>query len=364
MITVSEFARVDPNWWNGLVRSSWHGTIYQTTYWAEYFRLYYGARPYFLVAQAGGGVRGLLLLFEMGRFPDRDAARPWLYQIKRPINALLRVFRWYSGPVVLDPATHDEVMASLLRKVEEIAVRDRVLGVEHGSLPVKHDQNVRIIAGALGFEVGEWATFVVDLAAPIETLWARLKLKSAKSAVKRAAQLGLRMYDATNDPPHAHARCEYEHSRANGIRPWPVLAYDAMRSALAPPAAYRMFAAEYESRLVAFTPVVFFHRTMHLVKPVQLPECKERRIPAGDFLMWEAIKFGHTQGLVAFDLAGVSPRPLAAEERGIRFFKSKWGGEYVAYSVLRKRYRSPLGRFGASRRVSAVNEACADCGSS
>lgn len=339
MIMVEALMRVDPNWWNGLVGSSPHGTIYQTTHWAKYFRLYYRARPYFLAAREGADVLGLLLLFHMGRFPDRDAARPWLDHFKRPINALLRVFRWFNGPVVLDPARNAEVMAALLRKVDELANRDRVFSLEYGGLPIEHHGNDKAIAEAAGFGVVEWGTFVVDLAAPIETLWARMMASAARSSVKRAVKLGLRAYDATHDPVDSYDRCGYEHGRAQGIRPRPRAWFIAIRDALAPANAYRVFAAEYEGRPVAYTPVVLFNRTMHLIRPVQLPACVERKVPAGDFLLWEAIKFGHEQGLEIFDLSGVAPAPSTTAERGIWFFKSKWGGNYMTYPILRKRYR-------------------------
>lgn len=339
MITVEEVVQVDPNWWNRLIGSRSDGTVYQTTYWAEYFQHYYGATPYFFIARSGGTVCGLLLLFGMGRFPARDAARPWLDRIKRPVNALIRVFRWYGGPLVLDPSRHDDVLTAFLHHVDAVAARDGVAALEHGRLPLEWGANVRAIAQAAGFEVTEWGTFVIDLSTPLEAMWNGLKTSSARYAVKRAMKVGLTVYDASADPVDAHARCEYEHSRAHRLAVWPREWFVSIRDALQPAGAYRVVAAEYEGRPIAFTPAVLFGGNMHLVKPVQLPFCREAKIPAGDLLMWELIKVGHEQHLRTFDLGGVAPSPSTTAERQIRFFKSKWGGVYVTYPVLRKRYR-------------------------
>ncbi len=338
-ITVDVFDRVDASWWNELVRSSDQGTVYQTTHWADYVQHYYQARPAYLVARQGGAVRGLLLMFNMGRFPDRDGRYPWQEHLKRPFNVLARVFRWYSGPVALDEHRRLAVLTRLLQTVDALAVHDRIWALDAGSLPVRFGDGVQGVATAAGFVMSTWATFVIDLRVSRETLWAHLKASSARSSVTRAAKLGLRMQDATHASFEDYARCEYEHGRAHGIAPWPRHGREALRDALSPAGAYRLLAAEHAGQAVAYTPLMLFNRTMHLVKPVQLPRCTSEKIPAGDFLLWQAIVLGQTQGLSAFDLSGVSPHPSTTEERGIRFFKSKWGGEYLRYPVLRKSYR-------------------------
>ena len=38
--------------------------------------------------------------------------------------------------------------------------------------------------------------------------------------------------------------------------------------------------------------------------------------------------------MIIYDFAGVSPNPESKKEEGIRFFKGKWGGEYVEYQCL------------------------------
>ena len=55
-LTVEVLERVAAPWWNGLVRSSDQGTVYQTTHWADYAQRYYQARPYDLVVRQEGAV--------------------------------------------------------------------------------------------------------------------------------------------------------------------------------------------------------------------------------------------------------------------------------------------------------------------
>lgn len=327
--------RVETGWWDDLVRSHAQGTIYQTSRYAEFARRYYGARPFFLLARDNGAVAGQLLVFDMGRFPDRDAARPWRTRLKAPLNRLLRAFRWYDGPLVFEPADPAVVLAALLAETDALAGRHRVAQLAHGALPAVPGAKSPPVP--TGFEQTEWGTFLIDLSQGTDVCWRRLKGGAARSAVRRAMKLGVRVIDAT-DRVTALAQCERAHSTAHRLAAWPEVFWSTLRDVLGPHG-YRVLAAEHEERLVAFVPLLVFGRTMHLLKPVQDPRCQEERIPAGDLLMWEAIRLGQALGLVRFDLSGVAPTPSSEAERGIRFFKSKWGGEYVPYPILRRRYR-------------------------
>jgi hypothetical protein len=331
---VETFHQVDPDWWNALIQSNPEGTIYQTTQYAEFVSRYYEGKPSFIVARENGAVAGQLVLFRMGRFPDRDPAHPWREYLKVPVNRLLRVFRWYGGPLVYEPAARPEVVHALLEQVNVLAGRQHVVALEHGGFPV--DDALSDVVPP-GFERTEWGTFLIDLTQSSDVCWERLKAGAARSSVRRAQKLGVQAIDATQ-AVDLLARCEVAHSAAHGLAAWPRAYWSTMRDVLGP-CGYRVLAAEYQGRLIAFIPLMVFGRTMHLLKPIQDPQCKSEKVPAGDLLMWEAIQLGQRLGLARFDLSGVSPHASTEAERGIWFFKSKWGGDYVSYPILRKRYR-------------------------
>ena len=337
-MTVEILHQVDAEWWNGLVHSNPQGTIYQTTQWAEVMRRYYGGRPSFLVARENGAVTGLLVLFRMGRFPDRDASRPWRDLIKKPINRLLPVFRWNGGPLVFEPAGRMDVIPVLLEEVNRLARRQRVFSLEHGALPIVAGGS-SLPALPSGFEQTEWGTFLIDLTQPSDVCWGRLK-SVARSSVRRAMKQGVQVTDATHAVGPL-AQCELSHSTANRLSAWPEAFWSTLHEVLGPQG-YRVLGADYRGRSIAFIPFLVFGATMHLLKPVQDPQCKADKIPAGDLLMWEAIQLGQRLGLARFDLSGVSPAPATEAERGIWSFKSKWSGDYVCYPILRKRYRGWL----------------------
>ena len=335
---VEVFEQVDAAWWNGLVQSNPEGTIYQTTQYAEFVSRYYAALPFFIVVQENGAVQGQLVLFRMGRFPDRDAARPWRDYVKTPINRLFPVFRWDGGPLVLEPAKHRDVISVLLEEVNRLARRQRVFSLEHGAFPVEHGESPLSEAPS-GFEQTQWGTFVVDLTRPSDVCWDRLK-GVARTSIRRAMKMGVEVTDATHAVASL-ARCELAHSTAHRLSAWPEAFWSTLHEVLGPQG-YRVLGAEYRGRTIAFIPFLVFGASMHLLKPVQDPQCKADKIPAGDLLMWEAIQLGRQLGLARFDLSGVSPAPATDAERGILSFKSKWSGDYVRYPILRKRYRGWL----------------------
>jgi hypothetical protein len=237
---------------------------------------------------------------------------------------------------VVEPAERANVLSAFLDHVNILARRQRVVGLEHGALPVG-EVGSSLPAMPNGFEQTEWGTFLIDLTQPNDVCWERLKGSAARSSVRRGMKLGVRVTDAT-DAVDLLAQCDLVHSATHHVAAWPEIFWSTLRDVLGPQG-YRVLAAEYNGRLIAFVPFLVFGRTMHLLKPVQDPQCKIDKVPAGDLLMWEAIRFGQRMGLARFDLSGVSPVPTSEAERGIWFFKSKWGGDYVTYTILRKRYR-------------------------
>jgi hypothetical protein len=339
VIKVDVLDDVDAQWWNSLVSAHPQGTIYQTTQWAEFVRRYYGARAFFLIARNDGEVAGQLALFRMGRFPDRDGNHPWRDYLKRPINQMVRVLRWYGGPLIVTGADRRDVLSALLDQVNLLARGQRVIALEQGAFPVDHSHQT-VCGIPSDFEQSHWGTFVIDLTQSTDVCWERLKGGSARSSIRRAMKLGVEVKDAT-DSVGMLARCELAHSAAHRLAAWPE-AYWAIMHDVMGSGGYRVVGAEYQGRPVAFIPLMVFGRTMHLLKPIQDPECKTDRIPAGDLLMWEAIRLGQALGLARFDLSGVAPLPSTDAQRGISFFKSKWGGDYVCYPILRKRYRGWL----------------------
>ncbi len=54
---------------------------------------------------------------------------------------------------------------------------------------------------------------------------------------------------------------------------------------------------------------------------------KKSNLPVQDFLHWAIMECCRGAGDQWFDLAGFSPTPQSEGEKGIRFFKEKWGGE-------------------------------------
>ena len=48
----------------------------------------------------------------------------------------------------------------------------------------------------------------------------------------------------------------------------------------------------------------------------------------GPLLTWHAIKWARSGGQRTLDLVGVNPAPTSPEEKGIYFYKARWGGTF------------------------------------
>ena len=341
-IIVDTASVVDPGAWNTSVALSAAATVHQTSAWADYYTRAFGARSWFLTARTlDRSAVAHLLVLETGWFhqvAQGQAARNWL---KGMVNRFRRAFRWVDGPIVAmgDPNLSDTLAGVLLRQAAALALERGIGRVRLAVAPHVGCAGHMFASafGAAGYEKRAWATYVVDLEADIDVLWSRIDRGSGRSAVRRAQRAGVSVRRLERrEELEGLVVCEQEHARARGLAARPEQRWYALWDALRPHGLLQIFVAEHEGRAVGYTPVKLFNQKMHLIKPVQ---AVRHGLPVGDQLVWELICWGRAQGHRWFDLSGVSPRPENDRDRGIRHFKSKWGGAYVEYHEWSARLR-------------------------
>lgn len=101
------------------------------------------------------------------------------------------------------------------------------------------------------------------------------------------------------------------------------------------PEQVKYFVAKYQGEIVAGSGVLLNGGTMMEFSMYVTPYGKEHKIPGGDLLKWEIIKYGITHGYQFLDLnmiAVTDHGELDEKIKNINFYKLKWGGE-VVYGV-------------------------------
>lgn len=339
MIRVEVREQVNAEWWDEHIDRTVWGSVYQTASWADFYRTYTDGRPWYLLAYEGEEVVGLLLAFESIVWPGPFADGGPLVWLRPLAKAVLTGLVWSHGPVIWREAQRIDILSAFLVAVNDLAKKRGLLCAEKVSSPIGYDDpEVVATFHRAGFSAKQWATYVVDLTQPGERLWKNLKGNGAtRTPIRKAQHQGVTVRLAVNqDDLRQYYEIMGEHARINGLYRTQYARWTTMADVLGHQ--MRVFLAERDGRVIAGAGVVLYNGLMHLVRPVQSAYCYEQRVYAGDLLQWAIIKWGHEHGMMRYDLAGVSPAPVDAKERGIAEFKAKWGGTYVEYYEYHRVY--------------------------
>lgn len=349
-------ARVDAQEWNARLLAFAGGTIYQTTFWADYWSAYLGAVPHYCLVKDGGVVVAQLLLLEMLRGHESLMGRlkTALLPVMRP---LLNGLVWWQGPVlgVPEAGRTADVLAACLRAVQDLASERGVTGIEYGSLPLAvppPSDAERAVFIRSGYDARPHATIRIDCRGSLEALWGHLKSDVARTPIRKAQRDGVtvRMIRTLEDL-HVFHRLVNEWRQEQRFPPYRFERHGAMWTHLAPHCAF--FLAEHGGEALGGFGLWFFNGTGHLFTPVQSAEARRRKLYVGDLMYWEMIRWCHAQGLAICDLSGVAPAPDSEKELGIRRFKEKWGGRLIEYPMFSQPLHPARWALGnAMRRVS------------
>ena len=317
-------------------------TLQQTVNWAQFLSRYYDAKPYFIyVKDASSKIVAALFFYKIGRYPEIYHKKPCVNFIKSAVNYFDKCLSWTDGPIFFSDNDREDIVLEILGFIENIAIKERIKTVHDVTFPVMLNDRSSLeeVFFKKGYTKKTWATYILNLRNNEKNIWGSFKGKIARTPVRKAKSMKVQFKECNKDDIPVYFLCELEHGRLKRLAVQPKMRFDILWETLSPIGGYKIFAAMHKGRPIAFMPLRCFNKTVHIVKPVQSNTAFDNKIPAGDFLIWECIKWAKEHGFWYFDFSGVSPSPKTKEEKGIRFFKKKWGGDYYEYGVFSKRLR-------------------------
>lgn len=92
-------SEVDQIKWNQALEEPEYGTIYQTTYFADYVREILKEQPIFITAKENGKIFGQLLLFKTCCFHGGVYDKPLGSLMVKFFMKIKPLYHWYFGPV-------------------------------------------------------------------------------------------------------------------------------------------------------------------------------------------------------------------------------------------------------------------------
>ena len=281
-----------------------------------------------------------MLFFSGSAYQEEVVHRRWGRFILPLATRACKIFSWTGGPLIKEGIGEEQIGREIIKAVEEKALAERAWGLRNIQLPFDRVATLPSLLREQGFAASDRATFHINLEQPQEQLWDNLK-KAARKAVKKCQRqaVEVRCVESHADleryyrlllktrqqmgfyinPFHVHEK-RWEHLHKNG--------------------AMEIFMAEQDGELLAGLGILFFNGLMTEIGAAQAEKCRLEGIYAGDALKWAIIQWGQAQGMRSYDLAGVNPDIVGADEKqkNIYRFKEKWGGELVKYGNFGKHY--------------------------
>ena len=120
--SVGIFNKVDEEWWNSLIKSAPEGTIFQTTYWADYLKKWISAEPLYLVIKnRNREVVGMLLAFKEANLIYHCAGKRFLFPAIWFLKKILPVSTFHEGPLILTSQNQPEILQTLLFALQKVS---------------------------------------------------------------------------------------------------------------------------------------------------------------------------------------------------------------------------------------------------
>ncbi|WP_421903786.1 hypothetical protein [Maridesulfovibrio sp.] len=180
-----------------------------------------------------------------------------------------------------------------------------------------------------GYSITKWGTYILHLPEGKDAIFKKIPSK-VRNTIRKASKLGIESIkiDSWNDYKNIYVPVVSEIKKESKE-------YHTFHSRwtnnCAPGMLY--YLAKHEENYVACLGIFVNGKSAISFGYGLTDYAMEKRLPAQDLLHWQAMIDASAIGAVNFDFAGINPDPQTPKEKGIAFFKKKWGGEYVEYPI-------------------------------
>ncbi|WP_299378840.1 hypothetical protein [uncultured Kiloniella sp.] len=231
----------------------------------------------------------------------------------------------FEGPVISEQRF--EVLSSLFLAVDDVAKSMRASSITFNALPdayvAKGQDFWEGTFLASGYEKHDWLTSVVNLQTEEDAYFKSLRAKE-RNTIRKCQKAGVSMLKCDTLELYLEDFCrnyyegQWSDERQESCeKQWEH--YD--------PDHFSFFVAKTSDGEVLGTLGTYHfagYVTVRLINRTAV--CRQLKLPVQDFLHWSVMNHHRRQRDACFDLAGVAPSPAGEKEKGIRFFKEKWGG--------------------------------------
>jgi len=340
----------EKNWNTALIEAGTKGTIFQSTYWAEYLRTTYGDHPIYIASLDNkGNIKGLLLAIEScyAKHPaltllgNRGLLFGKLYKhaISPVLHKVLPFIFWEHGPIILTQDNHpmeksrnDALFREMVEKIVEKAEEKNCYEIKLARSAFLDDHSE--IFSLLSFWKRRMGTILINLEQPLDTIWSRIDRSARKNIEKLKGDIEI-VKVSSRDELNEFYRMHVQTSKRAQVKTFPYSYFTSLWDHFSRYGMIAVFVAKSRDEPLAGSLSLIFNNTTHVFTLADSNYARSKRLYAGDVLMWHIMKWGHEKGLKHQDLGGVELHKIDAGQKraqGIYRFKSKWGGQLIEYT--------------------------------
>ena len=333
--------QVDEKWWNSQLSQSKGATLYQSFNWLKVYQENIGSKPFFIsVSSPNGSIVGQLavLLHKNSLRNENIVAKI----IGSKIN-LSSVLTWFYGPILHINVDENEIIQKILLTLDKLAKENNVTVIRGSSSPLEKKFSNSFFSKH-DYKQTPWATYVIDLRQKSNDLYQKLD-KKTRYDIKKSEQTELE-FQIPEGPSYFKEFSELkneEYKRTSRKKSKVLETYKTEYEYLYKNGFHKVFLAKHDSVPIAGVSNIIFNGNIvqHGVANIKT------NLLGGSFVTWHAIKWAIENNYHTYDMGGINPFPTSEKEKNIEFFKSKWGGQKIEYTLYTKILSMTKARFSA-----------------
>ncbi len=342
MIKLEVSENIDRKWWNELVKSVGEGTVFQTTYWADYIEASGKGKPYYLIFRNNDCDVVSILLLNIENTLNKFKSIPGYISNKFEFGYLT----WQKGPLIIKEGLSSVILEEIVSRIEGICIERNLVGIKNITLPLDYTEkkntynSLELVLEKRGFVRREWETSFLDLALGKEKIWESLG-RHTKWDVRKGYKNQLEVVELQKGDLPGYGRLLAENMRRNKVTMPPHYPDHIMWNALKENGydALHVIGAKKKDRIFAAVGLVEYNGIIFQIGSAQSDEAYFEKMNVNDVIRWETLLWGMNNNKRIYDLTGMASNPSDKHEAGIRKYKLKWSNKTVPYNMYTKAHK-------------------------
>ena len=298
------FRDLDKEKWGLLENEAQQLGVFQTYLWAEVLNSM-GVKPRSLLVTVNGDPVLGLIMFK-----------------SKFISDIFCGYEAREGPLAIS-AVNPDVFPLFLSALKNILRKQKALHF-YWSVPSLANLETHLLGQ--GFLAVPAATFIVDLAPSLESIWKRFN-KKARWGVRKAQKEEVTVSEARDwEDWEIYHRMNVHDKIQKGVRAHSLGLHKSIYTRLLPEEKAKLFLANHRGKVIAGA--LFLVTPHEMIYYEAASNMRYLDLQPNDIIQWHAISWAKTFGIRHYDLGGALWRSdKDSFLYGVHAFKERWGGE-------------------------------------